>query len=160
MNETAIVGADDFNFLHGRWRVRHNRLRDRLSGCDDWQTFAGTCVAQPVLGGLGNIDDNEIHLPGGSYRAITVRTFDPGSAAWSIWWLDGRTPHALDPPVVGRFENGTGRFLASDVLRGRPIRIRFQWSDTDQTTPRWEQAFSSDNGASWETNWTMEFNRA
>jgi hypothetical protein len=27
-------------------------------------------------------------------------------------------------------------------------------------TPRWEQAFSADDGDTWETNWVMEFSRA
>jgi hypothetical protein len=57
-------------------------------------------------------------------------------------------------------QNGVGTFYADDVLDGRPIRIRFRWLGTGGSTPRWEQAFSPDGGATWETNWTMQFSRS
>jgi hypothetical protein len=65
----------------------------------------------------------------------------------------------MEPPVVGRFEQGVGRFYADETLRGRPIRVRFIWSEITATTARWEQAFSPDAGASWEINWDMRFTR-
>lgn len=145
----------DFDFLVGRWRVEHRRLVARLVRCTEWQTFTGTCECRLVLGGAGNVDDNVLELPGGAYRAVTVRTFDPATALWSIWWFDGRQPHRLDPPVVGRFEAGVGTFFADDQLDGTPIRVRFRWQVG--ATPRWEQAFSADGGATWETNWEMAF---
>ncbi len=148
---------DDFDFFHGQWRVEHRRLVSRLTGCTEWQVFAGTSDCRPVLGGAGNLDDNTLELPGGTYRAVTMRTFDPATRAWSIWWFDGRTPHRLDPPVVGRFEGDTGTFYADDHHDGTPIRVRFRW--TRGAVPRWEQAFSADGGRTWETNWTMEFSR-
>lgn len=60
-------------------------------------------------------------------------------------------------PVRGRFMDGVGLFYADDVLNGQPIRVRFTWTATPGAHPRWEQSFSNDGGASWETNWTMEF---
>ena len=151
--------AHDFDFLLGRWQVRHRRLRERLAGCDDWQLFDGSCSAQPLLGGHGNVDDNVLDLPGGAYRAVSLRSFDAGSGLWAIWWLDGRRPHALDAPVLGGFESGVGTFYADDVFDGRPIRVRFRWDDTTTAAPHWAQAFSTDGGAGWETNWTMTFAR-
>ena len=92
----------DFDFFHGRWAVHHRRLKDRLAGCTEWEVFGGTSSAQPLLGGAGNVDDNVIELPGGTYRAATLRAFDPASKQWAIWWLDGRHPHAVDVPMIGR----------------------------------------------------------
>ena len=106
--------AHDFDFLHGHWHVSHRRLRERLCGNVDWQNFDGTCSAQAILGGGGNVDDNLLHLPGGSYRAATLRTHDPQTGRWSIWWLDGRHPHRLDVPVVGSFDQGIGTFFAQE----------------------------------------------
>ena len=40
-----------------------------------------------------------------------------------------------------------------------PILVRFLWSDITPTTCRWEQAFSVDDGATWEVNWIMESTR-
>lgn len=149
----------DFDFLHGQWRVEHHRLRERLCGCTDWERFNGTCTAWPVLGGQGNVDDNLLHLPGGSYRAATLRTHNPHTGRWSIWWLDGRQAHQLDVPVVGHFDRGVGTFFAEDVLDGRAIRVRFRWTETQTASPLWEQAFSADAGRTWEANWTMRFHR-
>ena len=106
------------------------------------------------------MDDNVLNLPGDPYRAVTLRTFNSRTWQWTIWWLDSRNPGSLDKPVVGGFENGIGAFYAEDELKGRPIRVRFLWSLPAPDAPRWEQAFSADAGANWETNWIMNFARA
>lgn len=62
--------------------------------------------------------------------------------------------------MIGQFENGVGTFLADDVFEGRPIKVRFLRSQTDADHCTWQQAFSPDGGASWETNWKMEFTRS
>ena len=153
-------GVRDFDFFFGRWRVHHRRLKERLTDNHDWVDFEGITVAQPLMGGFGNIDDNVLQLPGDPYRAVTLRSFDPASKQWSIWWLDGRSPRGpLDPPVRGRFHEGVGTFYADDTFNGKPIRIRFIWSQMTSETCRWEQAFSPDGGTTWETNWTMQFTR-
>ena len=150
----------DFDFQIGRWRVQHRRLKERLAGCTEWESFAGTCEMRPVLGGNGNLEDNVLHISTGTYRALALRSFDPALGRWAIWWLDSRAPHSLDVPVIGRFEHGVGTFLADDTLDGTPVTMRFLWLRTDTATPRWEQALSADGGKSWETNWTMDFERA
>lgn len=154
-------GLHDFDFFFGRWRVHHHRLKDRLAGSHEWIDFDGSTVAQPIMGGYGNIDDNVLELPGGSYHAVTLRSFDAKSNQWSIWWLDGRSPLGpLDPPVRGSFRDGVGTFYANDTFNGKPIRVRFIWSAITAQDCRWEQAFSPDGGKTWETNWTMEFMRS
>ena len=160
-------GRLDFDFFFGHWTVQHRKLRDRLVGNNDWDSFTGTSHAQPLLGGQGNVDDNVMHLPaelGGPYRAATLRAFDPTSGHWRIWWLDGRSPISLEVPMLGRFEgqggDRSGVFYADEDFKGRPIRVRFLWLNTQTATPRWEQAFSTDSGRSWETNWEMDFRRA
>jgi len=149
--------SSDFDFLLGRWRVHHRRLQTRLAGADDWQEFEGSCEARPLLGGLANIDDNLLELPAGHYRAASLRTFDPSTRQWSIWWLDGRQPGQLDVPVRGGFSENQGLFFAEDCFEGRAIRVRFRWWPRDPCGPLWEQAFSADGGESWETNWSMRF---
>ena len=149
----------DFDFYMGSWQVTHRRLNERLAGSTEWTTFSGTCVAQKILGGYGNLDDNVLEMPDGTYRAVTLRSYDANQQTWSIWWLDGRHPHQLDVPVIGSFKDGIGAFYAEDTLAGRPIRVRFLWIASNPQAPRWEQAFSADGGESWETNWIMEFAR-
>lgn len=154
-----MSSAHDFDFFFGQWKVLHRRLHERLVGCDGWDEFEGECTTWPMLGGQGNVDDNLLQLPGGDYRAITLRSFDGATQRWAIWWLDARLPHQLDVPVIGHFDAGVGIFYADDTLDKRPIRVRFRWLDTLSDSPRWEQAFSADVGVSWEVNWTMNFER-
>ena len=147
----------DFDFIIGTWHVSHRRLNARLAGCDQWTEFTGTTTTSKVLQGFGNVEDNVLHFPDGEVRAVALRSFDASTGSWAIWWLDGRSPHALDVPVVGSFRDGVGTFYADDRLDGRPIRVRFIWRRNPGSLPTWEQAFSADQGESWETNWTMEF---
>ena len=151
---------EDFDFLIGHWQVHHRRLKERLANSHEWIEFSGSSVVWKVMGGYGTMDDNVLELPGGTYRAAGLKAFDPKSGQWSIWWLDARMPLGpLDPPVRGRFRNGVGTFFSDEIFNGRPIRVRFTWSDITPATCHWEQAFSTDGGATWETNWVMDFTR-
>ena len=151
--------ASDFDFLIGRWRVRHRRLRQRLAGCTEWDEFAGRSELRTLMDGRVNVDDNELELPGAHYRAVTLRSFEPKTGQWAIWWLDGRQPHQLDVPMIGGFDGGVGTFYADDVIAGRAVRVRFLWSDITPTSCRWQQAFSPNAGKTWEDNWFMDFTR-
>jgi hypothetical protein len=155
----AAHAPQDFDFMIGDWQVQHRRLNSRLTGCTEWTAFDGLSSTTHILGGFGNVEDNLLHFPDATVRAVAMRSYDAASGHWSIWWLDGRQPHQLDVPVVGRFDGTTGTFLAQDRLDGRAIHVRFLWNANPAGKPRWEQAFSADGGRSWETNWTMEFTR-
>ena len=154
----AKPGGADFDFLFGTWRVHHRKLKQRLAGETDWIQFEGEVICWPVLGGLGNIDDNLLDDPSGAYRAMSLRCYDFQAGRWSIWWVDARTMR-LEPPVHGGFEDGIGTFHGDDTFAGKPIRVRFLWSDITPDSARWEQAFSDDGGVNWETNWIMIFTR-
>jgi hypothetical protein len=149
----------DFDFLMGIWRCRHRYLVRRLAACDDWIEFDGCCAARKILGGWGNSDESEINLPGDRYRAMSVRTWDPGRRKWTIYWLDSRRPGKLGAPVQDGFDKGIGVFYGDDSHAGRLVRVRYLWSRITENSARWEQAFSTDKGASWETNWFMDFTR-
>jgi hypothetical protein len=159
--KTEAAGLDDFDFLVGRWRVHHRQLKERLANSHEWIEFEGTSEMQKIMGGYGTFDDNVLEPPAGAYRAAGLRSFEPKSGTWSIWWLDSRTPLGpLDPPVRGSFHGGVGTFLGDDTFKGIPIRVRYTWSKITPTSCHWEQAFSTDGGISWETNWLMDLERA
>ena len=149
----------DFDFFMGLWRCRHRYLARRLADSRHWLEFDGSCSARKILGGYGNVDESDISLPGQPYKGMTVRTYDPTSGLWSIYWSDSRTPGRLTPPVVGRFEKGLGTFYGDDACDGHPVRVRFIWSHIKSHSARWEQAFSVDGGRHWESNWIMDFTR-
>ena len=150
-------GRHDFDFYHGHWHVRNERLRQRLAGSDDWETFEATQRCRPLLDGIGNLDDFVTEWSGG-FRGMTLRLFDLQSRQWRIYWASSRSG-VLEPPVMGRFENGVGTFLGNDTHEGRPVLVRFIWSDITADTAHWQQAFSTDEGVSWETNWHMWMTR-
>jgi hypothetical protein len=62
--------------------------------------------------------------------------------------------------VAGRFRAGEGHFEGDDSFDGRPIRVRYEWSEITPISARWEQSFSFEQGGSFAVNWTMSFRRA
>ena len=112
---------------------------------------------RPILGGVGNVD--ELHFPTKGYTGATLRLFNRVSKEWSLYWATDRDG-ALQPPVTGSFKKSRGEFYGDDVDEGRPIRVRYVWSKITSSSAQWEQAFSLDQGRTWETNWIMEMTRA
>ncbi len=152
----AAVPLRDFNFQDGSWKVHHRKLRKRLAGSTDWYEFGGTTKAGPLMAGLAGYEDNLLDDPAGPYRAEGLRRLNPKTGLWSIWWWDERSEE-IDPPVVGRFENGVGTFHGDSTVGEKTIRVRYIWDMPTAGVPRWQQAFSPDGGTTWETNWFMEF---
>ncbi|WOI45892.1 hypothetical protein [Acidovorax sp. BLS4] len=167
-NTKAPVGdADDFDFLMGPWHIRNTRLVQRLAGCTEWEIFTATGTACLLPGGIGNRDDFTPASWCAGYVGMALRLFNPQSLRWSIYWLDNVTggldpaTDLLRPPVVGGFAGmDRGLFIGQDTFEGRPIHVQFRWAKNLATgRPCWEQAFSDDEGRTWETNWVMEFSR-
>jgi hypothetical protein len=155
-----LAGLHDFDFLVGQWHGHHRKLKEKLANSHDWEEFDGSLSMRKLMDGYANVDDNVFNTPEGTYRGVGLRSYDTKTGQWAIWWLDGRDPFGqLDPPVKGHFENGVGTFYSTDTLRGKPIRVRFVWSKITATTAHWEQAYSADDGKTWEVNWTMDFTR-
>jgi hypothetical protein len=160
LDKEDMSGLHDFDFLVGEWRVHSRRLKETLAGSHDWYEFDGTIRSQPLMEGRANVDDTVFNLPTGIYRGVAPRAYDPKSAQWAIWWIDGRNPFGnLDPPVKGRFVDGVGTFYADDTLRGQAIKVRFTWSQITRDGAHWEQAYSPDGGKTWETNWVQTLER-
>lgn len=151
-------GLHDFDFLHGRWAVRSRRLEERLVGCAEWAEFDAELRTWPLLDGYGNVDDYRADWGDGLVGAA-FRLFDPGTGLWSIHSVAKASPVMDLNPVVGRFDGDRGVFEAEEVIGGRPVLVRFVWSRTSEPVPHWEQAFSEDGGATWETNWVMDYTR-
>jgi hypothetical protein len=157
--DRARDGRGDFDFFFGRWTVHNRRLKTRLSRSNEWEEFPGTCVARPILGGLGNMDEFTIDDPSGRVDAVTVRLYNPANHEWSIYWAASPGSGRFDVPMVGGFEGPRGEFYSQEVFEGRHIFNRFIWTILSREACRWEQAHSADGGRTWETNWVMDFNR-
>jgi hypothetical protein len=160
--EATTDGRHDFDFIFGEWKLANRKLVDPLADePTEWVEFAATAVAEPILGGLGNVDmisaPDFPDRPG--FHGFSLRLFDPGEQVWRIWWSSSVAGGVLDTPVAGRFENGEGRFECDDVLGGRDVRVRYEWTDITPTSARWTQSFSFDGGTTFEPNWFIELTR-
>ena len=156
--ETENDGRNDFDFLIGTWKVYHRLLTQRLKGSTEWIEFEGETVDRKIMNGLGNMDENIIHMKDGPVHAISLRLFNPASKEWSIHWSTDRMG-VLDIPMTGGFKDGLGEFYSQETHDGTHVYSRFIWSKITADSCQWEQALSEDGGKTWETNWIMEFQR-
>jgi len=155
---TENDGRNDFDFLIGTWNVHHRMLTARLQGSTDWVEFEGETVDRKIMNGLGNMDENIIHMKNGPVHAISLRIFNPQSKEWSIHWSTDKMGY-LDIPMIGGFKDGRGEFYAQEIHDSRHVYSRFIWSKITANSCQWEQALSADGAKTWETNWIMEFTR-
>jgi hypothetical protein len=157
---SSTSSAADFNFLVGKHRVHHKKLKSRLNNCIEWIEFEGTHTQEMLLNGIGNLEQQKmITVDAELIEGIALRLFDPVTKLWSIYWADSKIGK-LDVPMIGSFENGTGYFFAKDRFNGKPILVQFKWDATNLEQPVWSQAFSDDAGKTWEWNWYMYFTKA
>ncbi|HEV2443668.1 MAG TPA: hypothetical protein VGT07_14175 [Steroidobacteraceae bacterium] len=155
-------GSHDFDFLYGKWRMPNSRLVKRLAGSHEWADFVTCDEAKPLPGGLGNMDVFRANYwP--NFVGVTVRTYDPQTGLWRLYWVDNRFAHgALEPPVIGKFNGNVGVFEGNDTFDGKPIVVRFTWTRNpkgSKVVAKWQQAFSADGGKTWEVNWRNEIIR-
>jgi hypothetical protein len=102
------------------------------------------------------MDELEADSPSGHIEGMTVRTYNPKSHQWSIYWANQANGVFSLPATVGKFDgNGRGEFYDQEDFNGRNIFVRFVWTVLSADTTRWEQAFSADGGKTWETNWII-----
>lgn len=148
---SATSSQHDFDYLVGMWKLRNRKLTSRLTHSTEWVAFESRVEMHQILNGLGNIDKYTDQASGKPYEGVALRLFNPTTRLWSIYWADSNTG-TLDPPVVGSFEKEIGHFFARDTYRGRSIIMVFRWDVRNPELPVWSQAFSVDEGKTWEWN--------
>jgi len=148
----------DFDFLIGKWKVDNRKLKSRLSGCSEWTEFEAQVDCRKILHGYGNIDSFQTTIDRMPFEGMSLRLFSPKTRLWSIYWANNETVE-LDIPQVGSFDNKIGSFFARDTYEQKDIIVQFRWDKSNPNTPVWSQAFSPDNGQTWEWNWYMTFQR-
>ena len=145
-------GSRDFDFHIGTWKTHLKRLARPLTGSTTWVEMDGTTIVRPVWGGRANLVELEASGPGGHFRGLSLRLYNPDTHTWSLNFASS-SDGTLTTPAVGKFKNGRGEFFNKETFNGRPILVRFVISDVTPTSIRFEQAFSDDDGKNWETNW-------
>lgn len=168
-------GSHDFDFIYGKWRMPNHKLKKRLAGSHEWDDFVTCDEGTPLPGGVGDIDFWKASY-WKDFVGVTVRTYDPKTGLWRIYWVDNTfSEGVIQPPVVGKFNGHVGIFEGPDTYNGIPVIVRYTWIVNPKNSPdaakweqvlnpqnapvvaKWEQAFSTDGGKTWETNWYNEF---
>lgn len=150
------MSSKAFDFLVGQWKVENKVLNERFVKSEDWYEFEASLKVEKRA--FGQVDKFAGIRQNTYFEGMTLRIFNPETDLWSLYWTDNWTP-VLQPPLIGGFKNGVGKFYAKDLYNGRSIDIRFIWRDCESIHPIWEQAFSIDGGKTWEINWVMNFER-
>ena len=159
MKASATSSQNDFDFLVGKWVLKDKKLKSRLTNSNEWIEFESTVEMHKLLNGIGNMDVYRTAVDGKPFEGIALRLFNPKTKLWSIYWADSNLG-IMDVPVVGSFEGNLGKFFCKDKFKGKDIIVVFLWDKTDPNNPVWSQAFSPDNGKTWEVNATNTSHRA
>lgn len=150
----ARDGRHDFDWEIGNWATHVRVRRNPLSGeAPDWAEFSGTSAVKPVLDGRSNIVELSVKNPKGQIEGVALRLYNPKTRQWSINYAS-LSNGMLTAPIYGGFDGkGRGLFYGQDMLDGRAILVRFVITVVSPSEARFEQAYSADGGANWETNW-------
>ena len=149
--ETA-EGSRDFDFEIGTWKTHVRRLLNPLTGATTWVEMNGITTVRKVWGGRANLVELDADGPSGHFHGLSLRLYNPETRKWSLNFASARDG-TLTTPAIGEFRNGRGEFYNHETLGGKAILVRFVISDITPTSCRFEQAFSADEGKTWEVNW-------
>lgn len=155
-----MSGVKDFDFLLGSWNILNQRRTNPFSPTKDgvWEEFSAHSTSAKQLDGRVRVEQYEATFPNGQLvLGLTIRAFDETTQQWSIVWLDNRQSPDFTP-LLGKFTDGVGEFYQTipSPLDGKLVHVRFIWDNITEETARWQQAFSFDEGQTWDTNWIME----
>jgi hypothetical protein len=142
----------DFDFEIGTWKTHVRRLLRPLTGSTAWVEMEGITTVKNVWGGRANLVELEADGPDGHFEGLSLRLYNPDTQKWSLNFASS-SDGIMTPPTIGEFKNGRGEFYSQETLNDRPILVRFVISDITSTSCRFVQAFSADEGKTWEVNW-------
>ncbi|MGV3696532.1 hypothetical protein [Flavobacterium sp.] len=156
---SATSSEKDFDFLEGKWKVHNKMLKSRLSDSNEWIEFESELHLRKALNGIGNVENYYSTFNEKPFEGMAVRLYNPQTRLWKVYWMDSNNGTMDEVPVTGSFEKGIGKFYANDIFNGQAILVLYQWNATNPEHPIWSQAFSTDNGKTWEWNWEMTLTR-
>ena len=151
-------GQNDFDFELGLWKTKLRVLKNPLSGSTSWVDYEGTTNVIAVSDGRANLAELKVKSPAGLIEGLSLRLFNPETNQWSLNFANIKDGN-LTIPAVGGFKNGRGEFFNQDTFKEQKIIVRFVISEITATSCHFEQAFSVDNGKTWEVNWIADDTR-
>jgi|HubBroStandDraft_2_1064218.scaffolds.fasta_scaffold76627_2 hypothetical protein len=147
-------GQHDFDFEIGTWKSHGSRRLHPLTGSDTWAEFDGISVVRKIWNGRANLVELEADGPAvGHIENLSLRLYNPQSHQWSLYYASSKSGALSMPATIGEFKNGRGEFFDMELINGRNTLVRNVWSDITPNSCHFEQAFSIDEGKTWEVNW-------
>jgi hypothetical protein len=154
----ADDAAHAFDFDMAKWHTRTERLVNPLARSTRWITLNGETDVQPVWAGKANLAVLEANGPDGPLQLISLRLYDPVAKQWNLNFATSGSG-VRSVPMVGQFAGHRGTFYDQEPYGGRMIWVRFTIFPISPTSAQSEQAFSSDNGKTWETNFINHYSK-
>ncbi len=151
-------GSRDFDWEAGLWKTHLKRRLHPLTGSNEWVEYQGTTTVRKIWNGRANMVELDVTGPAGHIEGASWRLYNPEARQWSLNFSNVKVG-TLSPPTIGEFKDGHGEFYSGETLEGRAILVRFLISDITANSAHFEQAFSSDGGTTWETNWIADDTR-
>jgi hypothetical protein len=149
----------DFDFEFGpTWNAELRLLAKRLAGSHLWIHYHGTLKSHPLWGGKGNISELDVSSGTSRIDGGALHLYNPDAREWSVWFANLATG-TLGVPSVGVFSTGRGVLYDHEPYHGKMVYVRQIFSNISAHTFDFHQAFSPDNGKTWETNLIINYTR-
>jgi len=152
--ETTPAPADparQFDFLIGDWRMDVEQLDPAgnvIRRLTEWSRV------RPRIGGAALIDE-------WSGSGFTVRTWDPRSKVWRLFWTDSAGSAGRMQLWEGGFEDGVGTFVGgTSVPTGDgTVTSRIEFSEIEDDACLWKMWKSPDGGSTWVLDYVRRYHR-
>jgi hypothetical protein len=120
----------------------------------------GITTVRALFGGSGNVAEYKASGSAGQVELVALRLYHSKSGQWSIHFATPGVGVLSTPYGTGEAHDGRIVFYDQEDYDGRQILVRFSIWRTGPNTAQSEQAFSTDGGQTWETNWINRYTRA
>ena len=81
-SSTVRDGQHDFDWEFGKWHTHLWRLKQPLSGSNEWMEYDGTTVMRKIWDGRANLVELEVDGPS-HIEALNLRLYNPETHKWS-----------------------------------------------------------------------------
>ena len=142
----------DFDFNLGAWNTSVRAVLDPLKAPRAWSALRGTHVVRRVWDDWANLGQLEVNGPRGHVELLALRLYDRKTQQWRVYFANSATGR-LDPPMIGTFADGVGRFVGLDRVDGKTVLMRNKWFDITPHSCRQDWSLSTDGGKTWITTW-------
>jgi hypothetical protein len=121
----AHDGSHDFDFAFGTWRTHIKSLDRPLTGTHSWASMEGIKVSRPLWRGRAQWEEITAAGAAGRIEGATLVIYSPESRQWTQTSVSPDS--VIGTPLIGKFKNGVGEFVAPELFNGRTVLARATW---------------------------------